>query len=121
MIALAWKKWSWDGMGLGLAGLCVVHCLATSILLTLFSVAGRLIDPAVHETGLVLAIGFGILALGKGMWQHGFIMPACIGSLGIGMMAGALTLPHGGIEIFYTILGVGVLALSHVLNYRAGH
>ncbi len=107
-------------MGLGLAGLCVVHCLATSILLALFSVAGRLIDPAVHETGLVLAIGFGIIALGKGMRQHGFIMPACIGAIGIGLMALALTQSHGVLEISITILGASILALSHVLNYRAG-
>jgi hypothetical protein len=61
----------------------------------------------------------GILALGKGLWEHGFVMPAAIGALGIGMMAGALTLPHGGTEILWTILGVGVLALGHDLNHRA--
>ena len=30
-----------------------------------------------------------------------------------------LTLPHGGTEIMWTILGVAVLALGHDLNYRA--
>jgi hypothetical protein len=34
-------------------------------------------------------------------------------------MAGALTLPHGDIEILYTILGVAILALGHDLNVRA--
>jgi hypothetical protein len=46
-------------------------------------------------------------------------MPAAIGAMGIGMMAGALTLPHGNVEILYTILGVSILALGHDLNYRA--
>jgi MerC mercury resistance protein len=115
-----WRTWRWDGLGLGIAGLCLVHCLATSIILALFAAAGgALLHPAVHEVGLVLAIGFGVLALGQGILQHGFLLPASIGALGIGVMAGALTLPHGGVEITYTILGVGLLALGHVLNHRA--
>ena len=108
--------------GLGVAGLCLVHCLATSIILALFAAAGgALLHPAVHEIGLVFAIGFGILALGQGVLAHGFVLPAAIGALGIGMMSGALTLPHGDIEEFYTVLGVGVLALGHTLNHRAAN
>jgi hypothetical protein len=116
------REWRWDGLGLGIAGLCLVHCLATSIFLAVFAAAGgALLHPAIHEIGLVLAIGFGSLALGQGIFQHGFILPASIGALGIGMMAGALTLPHGGIEVFYTVLGVAVLGLGHVLNQRASN
>lgn len=117
-----WKTWKWDGLGLGLAGLCLVHCLATSVILVLLASAGGvLVDPIIHEVGLVFAIGFGAIALGKGLWDHGFVLPAAIGALGIGVMAGALTLPHGGVEIFYTILGVGMLALGHDLNHRASN
>lgn len=117
-----WKTWRWDGLGLSIAGLCLVHCLATSIILVFIaSAGGLLLDPVIHEVGLFLAIIFGVIALGKGIWEHKFIMPAAIGALGIGMMAGALTLPHGGTEILWTILGVGVLALGHDLNHRASH
>ena len=117
-----WQKWRWDGLGLGIAGLCMVHCLATTVMLVvLASAGGVLLDPVIHEVGLLLAIVFGTLALGKGLWDHGFIMPAAIGALGIGIMGGALTLPHGDTEIFWTILGVGVLALGHDLNRRASN
>ena len=117
-----WRDWRWDGLGLGVAGLCLMHCLATSIILALFAAAGgALLHPAIHEIGLVFAIGFGILALGQGVLAHGFVLPAAIGALGIGMMSGALTLPHGDIEVFYTVLGVGVLALGHTLNHRAAN
>ena len=117
-----WRDWRWDGLGLGVAGLCLMHCLATSVLLALFAAAGgALLHPAIHEIGLVLAIGFGILALGQGVLAHGFILPAAIGALGIGMMSGALTLPHGDIEVFYTVLGVSILALGHALNHRASN
>jgi hypothetical protein len=115
-----WQKWRWDGLGIGMASLCLVHCLATSVILVfLASAGGVLVDPAIHEIGLVFAILFGILALGKGVIQHGYMMPASIGALGIGVMAGALTLPHGSTEILYTILGVSLLALGHDLNHRA--
>jgi hypothetical protein len=114
------RKYNWDNIGLSLAGLCLVHCLATSVILALVATAGGfLIDPIIHEVGLVFAIVFGVLALGKGIWDHGFLLPASIGALGIGVMAGALTLPHGDVEIFYTILGVSLLALGHDLNQRA--
>jgi MerC mercury resistance protein len=115
-----WRNWRWDGLGLGVAGLCLVHCLATSVLLALFaSVGGALFSPIIHEIGLVLALLFGVIALARGVIQHGFMLPAAIGALGIGVMAGALTLPHGGMEIVYTIVGVAILALGHDLNMRA--
>ena len=34
-------------------------------------------------------------------------------------MAGALTLPHGGPEAMYTVMGVMILALGHRLNSMA--
>jgi hypothetical protein len=34
-------------------------------------------------------------------------------------MAGALSIPHDGAEIVYTMIGVGLLALGHDLNRRA--
>jgi hypothetical protein len=120
MLARALNGGTMDRLGIALSGLCVVHCLASAVLVVLLaSAGGLLLDPVVHETGLVLAIGLGILALGRGVVEHGFMMPAAIGGLGLGVMAGALSLPHGGAEIVYTIIGVGLLALGHDLNRRA--
>jgi MerC mercury resistance protein len=109
-----------DGLAIGLSGLCLAHCLASSIFFALLaSAGGALLHPAFHEVGLVIAIGFGALALGRGVWNHGYAMPAWIGSLGLGVMAGALTLAHDGGETVFTILGVAILALGHDLNRRA--
>ena len=109
-----------DRLGIALSGLCVVHCLASAVFMAvLASAGGVLLHPAVHEVGLVLALGFGVLAIGRGVMEHGFMMPAAIGGLGLGVMAGALTMPHGGAEIAYTIVGVAILALGHDLNRRA--
>lgn len=98
------------------------------MLLALVSAAGgMLVNPLIHEVGLSLAILLGAVALGRGFLQHGYMAPAVVGSFGLGMMAGALGLPHesaGGFlggEAFWTVIGVGVLAFGHDLNYRASH
>lgn len=109
-----------DRLAIGLSGLCLVHCIASAVLLTLLaSAGGLLLHPAFHEIGLVLAIALGVLGLGRGIREHGFMLPASIGGLGLGIMAGALTLGHGGDELLYSVVGVLILALGHDLNRRA--
>lgn len=109
-----------DRWAIGLSGLCLVHCLSGAVFFTIAaSAGGLLLDPVIHEVGLVLAIAFGVLAIGRGAYLHGYMMPVAISSLGIGTMAGALSLPHGDAELLYSVLGVALLALGHDLNRRA--
>jgi hypothetical protein len=108
-----------DRFAIGLSSLCLAHCVASTVALALLSAAGALLDPLIHEVALALAIVFGVVALGRGILKHGYMMPAAVGAFGLGMMAGALTLPHGGQEIMWTVIGVAVLALGHDLNRRA--
>ncbi len=111
-----------DRLAIGLSGLCLAHCLATAVLMAFIATAGgSLLHPAIHEIGLAIAILFGALALGQGLVRHGYAMPIWIGSLGLGVMAGAMTLPHDGSETVFTIFGVLVLALGHDLNRRASN
>ncbi len=106
-----------DRLAIGLSGLCLVHCVATAVLLAMLSAAGGLLgSPAIHEVGLSLAMVVGSFALGRGIIEHGFMMPSAVGSMGLGVMAGALSLPHDGSEALYTVIGVGILALGHQLN-----
>lgn len=120
MVALLAKPGRLDRLAIGLSGLCLVHCLATAVVLAALATAGGLLGaPIVHEIGLGLAIVLAAIALGRGALEHGFLMPVAVGSLGLGVMAGALTLPHDGSEAIYTMLGVGVVALGHRLNFMA--
>ncbi|HJS41167.1 MAG TPA: MerC domain-containing protein [Sphingomicrobium sp.] len=106
-----------DRVAMGLSGLCLVHCVATTVLLALLSAAGGILgSPIVHEVGLGLAMIMGAYSLGRGILEHGYSMPSAVGGLGLGVMAGALTLPHDGIEALYTVVGVAILALGHRLN-----
>jgi hypothetical protein len=110
-----------DRIAMGISGLCLVHCLATAVLLALVSAAGGILGaPIIHEVGLTLAMLLGSIALGRGILEHGFMMPSAVGGLGLGVMAGALTLPHNGTEAAYTVIGVMILALGHRLNVMAG-
>lgn len=116
----ALKGGAFDRVAIALSGLCLAHCLASAVLVAvLASAGGLLLNPLIHEIGLLLAIGLGVVALGRGIIEHGFMMPSAIGGLGLGVMAGALTLPHGTGEAVYTIVGVAILALGHDLNRRA--
>ena len=109
-----------DRIAVGLSGLCLVHCLATAVLLGLLSAAGGFLGaPIIHEVGLTLAMILGSIALVRGILEHGFMMPSAIGGLGLGVMAGALTLPHDGTEALYTVVGVMILALGRRLNAMA--
>ena len=109
-----------DRFAIGLSGLCLVHCLGTTAFLAVIATAGGALGAEwIHEVGLVLAMVMGTVALGRGIFEHGYMMPSAVGGLGLGVMAGALTLPHGASEAIYTMMGVVILALGHRLNYIA--
>lgn len=111
-----------DRVAIGVSGLCLVHCLATSVLVALASTAGgMLVHPVIHEVGLGLAVLLGAVALGRGALRHEMWMPLAMGSLGLGVMAGAITLHGSGehLEALWTIVGVSLLAFGHRLNRLA--
>lgn len=111
---------SLDRFAIGLSGLCLIHCIATTVLVAVLASAGSVLgSPVIHEVGLSIAMVIGAFALGRGILDHGFMLPSAVGGLGLGMMAGALTLPHGGHEAIYTMAGVLILALGHRLNVIA--
>ena len=120
MVALLAKPGRLDRLAIGLSGLCLVHCLATAVVLAALATAGGLLGaPIIHEVGLTLAMILGAISLGRGVVEHGFMMPCAVGALGLGVMAGALQLPHDGSEALYTMVGVGIVALGHRLNFLA--
>ena len=109
-----------DRIAMGLSGLCVVHCCATAILVGLLASAGGYLgQPLIHEVGLVFAMMLGAIALGRGVRGHGYVLPAAVGMIGLGVMAYALTLHETGLEPIFTLTGVMILALGHRLNILA--
>lgn len=120
MVAMNAEAGRLDRWAIGLSGLCLAHCIGSAVIIAFVASAGGfLVHHAIHEVGLILAMLLGAIALGRGVMTHGYAMPVWVGSLGLGVMAGALTLPHDGTDAIYTIVGVLIVALGHDLNRRA--
>lgn len=111
-----------DSIGVALSALCLVHCLAGVVLVALLGVGGgALLDPRVHEYGLMAAVAIGALGLGFGVARHGQRGPLVLGGLGLGLMALGLVVPHGPAEVAATVPGVCLLAFAHIRNLRHSH
>jgi len=112
-----------DRVAMWLSAACVVHCLATTILLAILSTAGGILgSPLIHEAGLVVAIVLGCVAFGRGILRHRRLLPIVLGASGLVLMGSALFVAHEGrhmAESLLTIVGVAVLAAGHALNRHA--
>jgi hypothetical protein len=114
------RNGSIDRLAIGLSGLCFVHCVVSAVMVAALASAGSfLLDPIFHEIGMTIALALGIFGLGRGVLDHGFMLPSSIGGLGLGIMAGSLFIGHDHGGTLYSILGVMILALGHDLNRRA--
>ena len=109
-----------DKSAMTLSGLCLVHCLAGSLLLTMFAASGGWFGHNVHLVGLAVALPLAAVALWRGVAVHGRHGVALLGAAGIGLMAASLAIVHGGNgEILLSIAGVSLLAAAHWWNLRA--
>jgi hypothetical protein len=106
-----------DRLGVLLSGICAVHCVLGLVLVSLLGLGGGvLLAPEIHEAGLVMAMGIGIVSLGFGVWRHGRPGPLAIGACGVALMGAAIATGHGMSEALLTIAGVGLVATAHILN-----
>ena len=104
---------------MGLSGLCVIHCLAGSVLLAGLSVTGGLFNHEFHAIGLALALPLAAFALVRGVRIHRRYIVTVLGGIGLVLMATSLAFIHGSfIEIAVSITGVLLLASAHLLNMR---
>jgi hypothetical protein len=109
-----------DKSAMTLSGLCLIHCLAGSLLLTIFAASSGVLGHNVHLVGLLLALPLAAIALWRGVRVHGRIGVAILGAAGIMLMALSLLISHGGAgEIILSVVGVSLLAAAHLWNLRA--
>jgi hypothetical protein len=109
-----------DRLAILISGLCLVHCVATLLFVTLLASAGSffLADPRIHEYGLAIAIALAATALLRGVLRHRRLLPITLGAVGLSLMAGGLMVEHGVAEAAFTIVGVLFVATAHRLNTR---
>ncbi len=110
-----------DHIGIGLAGLCAVHCIATLVVISALGLGGHLFlfDESIHRIGLALALAFAGVAIGWGLLRHGRLLPFAVALAGLVLMAIALIVPHGVNEFLLTLAGVALVSLGHLMNLRA--
>ncbi len=109
-----------DRSAMALSGLCVIHCIAGSLLLTAASFSTAFLGHTVHFVGLLIALPLAAVALWRGVTCHGQLSIALQGALGIGFMAASLAMREGGgFEIFTSVVGVVLLGTAHWRNLRA--
>lgn len=109
-----------DHIGIGLAGLCALHCLATLVVISALGVGGHfLMDENIHRFGLLLALVVAAVAIGWGLLRHGRALPFLVALAGLVLMAAALLVPHGTDELVLTLVGVALVSIGHLLNLRA--
>lgn len=109
-----------DKAAITLSGFCVVHCVATIVLIGTLTSLGHLFgNPRIHEIGLLCATLLGAVALGSGIMRHRRTLPIVAGVPGLALMAAALFVPHGVSEALLTIMGVSLVAGAHLMNARA--
>lgn len=109
-----------DRVAIGLSGLCLLHCLAGFVLLTLFALTGGWLDHRIHIVGLLLAMPLAAVALWRGWRRHHRRDIGLLGAVGLVVMALSLVVAHGELaEMLVSMAGVCLLALAHWRNLKA--
>ena len=113
-----------DKAAIGLSLVCALHCLMVPLLLALFpsGVLSSLGDERIHLGLLFLIIPISVFSLTFGCRVHRNLTVVAVGVTGIGILCLSALLTHdmGGesLETAGTLLGSGIVALSHVLNFK---
>ncbi len=115
---------SWDRLGIGLSGLCAVHCLLTPLALATLSLWPVVFDPDawLHPIFAVLLIPTTLMAVRLAVrHRHARHIPMLLGgglmlvlaAMVIGEVAGVVS------EAAVTVLGSSLLITGHWRNGRA--
>ena len=119
-----------DKVAIGLSLACASHCLVVPVIVSLYPsvITAGLQDERIHLALLAFVIPISAFSLTMGCRQHKQSPVVSLGAAGIFVLILSAFLGHdlGGesLEVAGTLLGSGLVACSHVLNFklcRASH
>ena len=114
-----------DKAAIGLSVACALHCLMVPLLLTIFpsGALSGLGDERIHLGLLALIVPISVFSLTLGCRLHRNPTVIAVGVAGICILVFSALLAHdiGGksLETVGTLLGSGIVALSHALNFKS--
>ena len=107
-----------DRIGVGVSATCAVHCAAVGSLSLAPSLSSSLGFLESFEVPLlVLALLIGLWSLVPAYRKHRRWQPLGLFLVGLGHLF-VSRIVEGSAEIVITVLGVGCIALAHVINLR---
>ena len=116
----------WDRIGLTLSGLCVVHCLAVPVFLSVLPLwpLAEAMHVWVHPVFALLLLPTTAFAMVRGFQRHGRATIPLLLSAGLllvlaGSVSGLRGFEPGVIETLVTLAGSGMLVTGHWKNWRA--
>lgn len=107
-----------DNIAIACSGLCLVHCVITSMLMglaALGAVSAWLDSPWIHQVMLVPVILFALLSLPFSYLRHGNHLPMILVILGISAMVSTFFLPEH-YEFWITIPSALTIMSGHFWN-----
>jgi len=103
---------------------CVVHCIATPILFSVFAVAAQIV-PSEQHTHRVLAVPvclLGLLAMRSGFKRHQRLAPALLMVVGLALIVATAwwgeRIPSHLVEVAITITGSAFMIAAHRMNHK---
>jgi hypothetical protein len=111
----------WDRLAIMLSSLCLLHCVATVILLLAAPtlVLSAVVDEGFHETLVIAALPLSIVAMLSGYRVHARCAPIIQSVIGLACLGiAAFAASSFAAETILTIAGGLTLAAAHFANLR---
>jgi len=113
-----------DRIAIALSAICIVHCLAVTLLMALLPIAAIAVgaDGHFHTLMLGLVIPSSVIGFYLGHRQHAKIGIGLVGLIGMVVLATAAIWGHGNwsgwVESSVSVLGSLILASAHWVNFQ---
>ncbi|MGB0693903.1 MAG: MerC domain-containing protein [Pseudomonadales bacterium] len=107
-----------------LSGICMLHCLALPVVLTIFPIfnVALLDEQTFHLVMLIVILPISLVALTIGCTQHKDRLTIVLGTTGLGVLMFTAVFGHEAFgftgERIITSIGGLILASAHIQNYR---
>jgi hypothetical protein len=119
LVSNTFQRQPWDLAGISASTLCVVHCLATPLLVVFVPVL-EAVEKQTHAVFALAILAIGLLAFLPGYRRHRHWQLVIMAIVGFILISLGVTAPHGMLsesaEVVATVAGGILLVAAHVTN-----